>query len=110
MADELDDCIAVRLSSDEAAVLADLPVEGESRRQFLVQMSACAVGVLAIQLMAEQELLANVAPSSGALFAPLAEENPLTVNLVVNGARQSVTLDSRVTLLDTLRERLDLTG
>src|ERR1043165_8307266 len=32
------------------------------------------------------------------------------VNLTINGARHSVTLDPRTTLLDLLRERLDLTG
>ena len=34
-----------------------------------------------------------------------------TVNLVLNGERRAIALDDpRVTLLDLLRERLDLTG
>jgi len=107
MADEFDDPTGPGLSDDELAIISDMPAlaaEDESRRQFLIQMSACAVGVLAIQLTAEQELLASFAPSAEALFAPVAaEENALTVSLVVNGAPKTVTVDSRVTLLDTLR-------
>src|ERR1051325_4754105 len=32
------------------------------------------------------------------------------VNLTINGTRHSLTLDPRTTILDLLRERLDLTG
>src|ERR671924_2364179 len=34
----------------------------------------------------------------------------MTINLTVNGAPQSITVDVRTTLLDLLRERLHLTG
>ena len=34
----------------------------------------------------------------------------IPVNLTVNGTRQTLSLDPRTTLLDALRERLDLTG
>jgi xanthine dehydrogenase YagT iron-sulfur-binding subunit len=34
----------------------------------------------------------------------------IAVNLTVNGTRQTLSLDPRTTLLDALRERLDLTG
>jgi xanthine dehydrogenase YagT iron-sulfur-binding subunit len=33
-----------------------------------------------------------------------------TINLTVNGARQTITIDVRASLLDMLRERLQLTG
>jgi xanthine dehydrogenase YagT iron-sulfur-binding subunit len=36
--------------------------------------------------------------------------NTVPVNLTINGTRHSLTLDSRTTLLDLLREHLDLTG
>jgi xanthine dehydrogenase YagT iron-sulfur-binding subunit len=36
--------------------------------------------------------------------------SPIPVNLTVNGTRQTLSLDPRTTLLDALRERLDLTG
>jgi xanthine dehydrogenase YagT iron-sulfur-binding subunit len=35
---------------------------------------------------------------------------PISVNLTVNGTRHALTLDPRSTLLDVLREHLDLTG
>jgi xanthine dehydrogenase YagT iron-sulfur-binding subunit len=35
---------------------------------------------------------------------------PVSVNLTVNGTRHALTLDPRTTLLDLLREHLDLTG
>ncbi|HEX3502131.1 MAG TPA: (2Fe-2S)-binding protein [Xanthobacteraceae bacterium] len=35
---------------------------------------------------------------------------PISVNLTINGTRHALTLDPRSTLLDVLREHLDLTG
>ena len=50
--------------------------------------------------------------ASGAAAQPRASAAPTTVSvsLTVNGARHSLTLDPRSTLLDVLREHLDLTG
>jgi xanthine dehydrogenase YagT iron-sulfur-binding subunit len=42
--------------------------------------------------------------------APKQEGNLVDVTLVVNGERKALTIDPRVTLLDALRERLNLTG
>jgi xanthine dehydrogenase YagT iron-sulfur-binding subunit len=52
----------------------------------------------------------SVAP--GAVAQPRATEAPalVSVSLTVNGARHTLTLDPRTTLLDMLREHLDLTG
>ena len=36
--------------------------------------------------------------------------NSSTISVVVNGERRDVTVDHRVTLLDLVRERYDLTG
>jgi xanthine dehydrogenase YagT iron-sulfur-binding subunit len=114
MGDDFDDTSDAALTADEEALVAEMPGltdVGRARRTFLTQMSASAVGVLAIQMLAEREILANFVPSGDSVFAPVvADENPLSVSLRVNGASRSVTLDSRVTLLDTLRERLELTG
>jgi xanthine dehydrogenase YagT iron-sulfur-binding subunit len=41
---------------------------------------------------------------------PPAEAENVTITFTVNGQRQTVTLDSRVTLLDALRDHLHLTG
>ncbi len=96
-----------QLSADERALLSEL---GESRRKFLGKVSATTFGVLAAQILAEQEILANFHIPEDAVFAPLAEENAVKVTLSVNGTRKSLSLDSRVTLLDALREKLGLTG
>ncbi|HEX8097617.1 MAG TPA: 2Fe-2S iron-sulfur cluster-binding protein, partial [Pyrinomonadaceae bacterium] len=42
--------------------------------------------------------------------AAAALENPVRVTLKVNGAAKTLELDSRVVLLDALRERLEMTG
>ena len=114
MSDEFDETTEPELTEDEAALVADVPGlsdVGRARRTFLAQMSSTAVGVLAIQMLAEQEILANFTPSREALFAPVAaDQNPLKVTLTINGAPKTLTLDSRTTLLDTLRERLEMTG
>ena len=57
---------------------------------------------------------ATIADSASALAQP-AETAPdvvqrLPVTLTINGQSHSLTLDTRTTLLDTLREHLDLTG
>ena len=52
-------------------------------------------------------------PAVGAVAEAVAEpggENLVTVTLMVNGERRTLTVDPRVTLLDALRERMNLTG
>jgi xanthine dehydrogenase YagT iron-sulfur-binding subunit len=49
----------------------------------------------------------GLAPGAAAQTRPNA---PVSVSLTVNGARHTLTLDPRSTLLDVLREHLDLTG
>jgi len=50
------------------------------------------------------------APAAGAATTTAAGENLVDVVLKVNGVRRELTVDPRVTLLDALRERLNLTG
>ncbi len=107
-----DDADDARMLEDEAALFEELAAEcpdGPTRREFLGLMSAAGLGIFAIQLAAEREALAAgefVAQST----ASGAELNAVTVSVRINGAAQKLTLDSRVTLLDALRERLALTG
>jgi xanthine dehydrogenase YagT iron-sulfur-binding subunit len=54
--------------------------------------------------------LAAVAPSQARAVPSSAERNEVPVALHVNGVRHDLKLEPRVTLLDTLRERLDLCG
>jgi xanthine dehydrogenase YagT iron-sulfur-binding subunit len=51
-------------------------------------------------------------PAAGAAALPRANSTPapVSVSLTVNGSRHTLALDPRSTLLDVLREHLDLTG
>ena len=70
-----------------------------SRRQFFGQAAAVSAGV-ALTSPAIEAIAAADAPAPGLV----------EVAFKVNGERQKLSLDPRVTLLDTLRERLQLTG
>jgi xanthine dehydrogenase YagT iron-sulfur-binding subunit len=75
--------------------------DGLSRRGFFGRAAVASAGTV----------LAG--PTAGALAETGAAppgENLVTVALKVNGVRRELTIDPRVTLLDALRERLDLTG
>ena len=104
------------LTDDEKKLLKELLSDeqdmsgfGESRRLFLKQLIGSAGAVVAFQLLGDQSLFAGVTGSS---FDNLQEniEHAVSINLKVNGATKSLKVDSRMTLLDTLRERLQLTG
>jgi xanthine dehydrogenase YagT iron-sulfur-binding subunit len=52
----------------------------------------------------------GLASGAAAQSRPNSAPAPVSVSLTVNGARHTLTLDPRSTLLDVLREHLDLTG
>src|SRR5918999_1408906 len=104
---------ASELTADEKALLEEMPTlanVGQSRRGFLGQTIAGGLGVFALDLLALESRLAAMAPAPGALHASQAAENVVRVAFSVNGVTRSLHLDSRVVLLDALRERLGLTG
>jgi xanthine dehydrogenase YagT iron-sulfur-binding subunit len=107
MANEFDEATEWELSEDEEALLSEL---GESRRKFLGQAASLGLGAVAFQLLLQEQLFAEIPLEPEVVPVPVAEENAVTVNLKVNGAEKSLTIDSRVTLLDALREKLALTG
>ncbi|MES2881252.1 MAG: 2Fe-2S iron-sulfur cluster-binding protein, partial [Bacteroidota bacterium] len=85
----------------------DLSPYGEARRHFLKMMTLTGGGMLAFNLFGGQELFAqSVAeiPAGGGI------ENLVRVAFKVNSATKNLEVDSRMTLLDALRERLQLTG
>ena len=90
----------------------DLSEYGVQRRLFLKQMLAAGGGMLALQMLGTDTLFANTPGELSTLGAPpdTSLENGLKVSLKVNGAEKSLQVDSRMTLLDALRERLGLTG
>ncbi|MBW3635879.1 MAG: 2Fe-2S iron-sulfur cluster binding domain-containing protein [Armatimonadetes bacterium] len=99
------------LSADEERLLGELGLFGATRREFLGQSTAAVLGTFAFGLLAQEEALAQLAPSPGASMAPTPRlENAVRVLLKINGAPQRLEVDSRMALLDLLRERVGLTG
>ncbi|WP_051947531.1 (2Fe-2S)-binding protein [Streptomyces scabiei] len=95
------------MSTEHRAEAETFPVEPPSaptRRTFIATTTA-AGGVAVVgnliagppALAAEEAAAVEVSPGS-------------RVSLTVNGVRRTVTIDNRTSLLDLLRERLDLTG
>jgi xanthine dehydrogenase YagT iron-sulfur-binding subunit len=108
--DDLDETSEPELTADEEALLEEMPAltgVGQTRRTFL----AGSLGLFAFDLLALEKALAALSPSPDAvLAADSAVENLVKVVLKINGATKTLELDSRVVLLDALRERLALTG
>lgn len=77
---------------------------GISRRGFLKGVGAGAVATGFLQGAREFEEAA--AQSQG----PLAGPGEVSITLDINGANRTLSVEPRVTLLDALRNRLDLTG
>ncbi len=100
-----------QMTIDEEKLLDDLGIHGESRRRFLGQVSAAGLSVLALQMLAEQSAFAGSGVSAESAAEAAAKlENAVKVVMKINGAEKSLDVDSRMTLLDALRERLQLTG
>ena len=98
------------LSSQGAADASDDPLS-LTRRGFLAGTSAVGVALFASQLVAplQESFGAEDTPGGGRFNLPTgAETVPLTLR--INGKEHQLQIDPRVTLLDALRERLDLTG
>jgi xanthine dehydrogenase YagT iron-sulfur-binding subunit len=81
----------------------------EARRNFLKQLTLAGGGILAMQMFGKETFAGSIHELSNAEL-PINLENSMAVSFKVNGVKKSLTVDSRMTLLDTLRERLQLTG
>lgn len=113
MPHDIDHHLPPELSADEAALLAEMPDlndVGQSRRTFMMQTGGGGIGLFAANLLATESALAQLAPVPGAASAPVVAQNVVKLTFQVNGAPQALELDSRVVLLDALREHLALTG
>jgi xanthine dehydrogenase YagT iron-sulfur-binding subunit len=75
---------------------------GTTRRQFLGQVGLAGAGLQLAPLLVKAN---GLLPGNEALPA-----EPVTVSMMVNGTLKSLTLDTRVTLLDALREKLMMPG
>jgi xanthine dehydrogenase YagT iron-sulfur-binding subunit len=84
--------------------------EGSSRRQFIRRLAALSAGLtvatpLARGVAVPEESIPKRAPTSKGRAPGLTE-----IKLQVNGNAETLAVDSRVTLLDALRDRLELIG
>ena len=75
---------------------------GSSRRSFLTQLTVAGAGLTIAPYLSKAK---TAIPTS-----ELSLIQPVNVTMIVNGAKQSLTIDSRVTLLDALREKLQMPG
>lgn len=75
-----------------------------SRRNFLKSIGTTAVGAAAVQAQAVAQELERI--NTDKLVGPGA----VPITLKVNGTNRRLSVEPRVTLLDALRNRLDLTG
>lgn len=85
------------------------PEDGPTRRRFIEQVGGCGVAALALQLLQQEEALAQSSPASP-VPANTGPGTVMKVSLQVNGKACELELDTRTTLLDALREHLHLTG
>jgi xanthine dehydrogenase YagT iron-sulfur-binding subunit len=86
-----------------------LEESGSSRRRFLSQLAALSAGLtVAKPLTTRAATFRDKAPDSTEKKPALGDK--IEVTLKVNGRTYNQNIDPRVTLLDALRERLDLPG
>ena len=114
MNDDFDETSAPELNADEEALVKEMPALtdiGQARRTFLGQSLTSGIGLFALMLLEKEQALAALSAPPDAVFAQtVAPENAIKITMKVNGAAKTLELDSRVVLLDALRERLELTG
>ncbi|HEY0789630.1 MAG TPA: (2Fe-2S)-binding protein [Chthoniobacterales bacterium] len=80
-----------------------------SRRQFLTQLATLSAG-LGVSLPLVTRVRADEPAMPATPQAPAGANHEVDVQFEVNGRPVRLRLDARVTLLDALRDRLDLTG
>ena len=91
----------------EAQLLDELGLFGESRRRFLRQIAGTGLSLLVIRELISQNAFAVTPENLGTEnIASLPIENGVKVTFELNGAVKELTVDSRMALLDALRERL----
>ena len=86
----------------------DLSPFGEARRHFLKVMGLSGGGIMAFNLFGGNELFAQTMAQTAISQEHL--QNLVNVAFKVNNVNKFLEVDSRMTLLDALRERMQLTG
>jgi xanthine dehydrogenase YagT iron-sulfur-binding subunit len=93
----------------EARMSDQADADGVSRRELLGRAAAATAGAAAVAV-APGAALADEKAALAAEMAPPAPGDTVVVTMTVNGTRQRLRVDPRVTLLDAVRDRLRLTG
>ena len=93
-------------STDESS---DSKRNGVTRRSFLARLSASGIVISSVPLL-QSFSAAQVETSPAPPGTPVGNSPPVAIVLNVNGRDYHLKLEPRVTLLDTLRERLQLFG
>ncbi len=102
---------ADEFTEDESALIADMAMGKMPRRDFMKVMSATGAGVFGMQMLTQQKIAAQTAElAEGMTGASAASLPSIPVKFTVNGAARELDLDPRVTLLDALRHKLEMTG
>jgi xanthine dehydrogenase YagT iron-sulfur-binding subunit len=83
---------------------------GSSRRQFLSRLAAISAGLTLATPVARSAAAIERKNSKGDFPRKGGEAGLMEITLNINGRAKKVNVDPRVTLLDALRDRLDLTG
>ena len=114
MNDDFNEQSEPELTADEQALVNEMPAltdVGQTRRAFLEQTITGGLGLFTLTLLEHEKAFAAMSASPDAVFAASpAASDPVKIVLKINGVRRTLELDSRVVLLDALRERLELTG
>lgn len=87
--------------------------DGPTRRTFVAQIVAGGLTLAALEALAPEAALARLGlpPDAPGVSEPTAvAEHTARVTFSVNGTSHTLDIDTRVTLLDALREQLRLTG
>jgi xanthine dehydrogenase YagT iron-sulfur-binding subunit len=90
-------------SPDDEPMLSDDSPADPSRRSFLFSSAAATAAILASPAIARAGTAGQEKPAA-------VDPNATAVSFEVNGKAHQLRLDPRTTLLDALREHLDLTG
>jgi len=92
---------------------SDLPPDvqaGSSRRQFISRLAAISAGLTVAAPLSRSATTTEGTALEGQFSKQNTDGSLVEINFKVNGHPQKLQVDPRVTLLDAIRDRLDLTG
>lgn len=94
-------------TEDEEKIFDQLGLNGSTRRKFIKQVSAASLSIWASSYFTSDLFAAT---SQLTPIRAMNLQNEINLSLTVNSSLKELTIDSRTSLLDALREGLALTG